>query len=198
MTTLKVNEIFYSLQGEGARSGEASIFIRLSGCNQSCKFCDTDWKAERKMSLQDIVKEIEQYRCKWIVWTGGEPTLQLTDFIIDYFHASGYQQAIETNGTNYISEKIDYVVCSPKEGIDYHQLNLISQKRKIDEFRLVFPFVINPHLLPLSTIKYISPLFDGNVNYKINKENVEDAVRFCMDNSEYRLSIQIHKLLNFR
>jgi len=82
---LKIKEIFYSLQGEGQRAGEASIFIRLAGCNLNCLFCDTDWSGGYKLSILQIEKEINKFPCRWIVWTGGEPTLQLTDEIISYF-----------------------------------------------------------------------------------------------------------------
>jgi len=76
---MKVNDIFYSIQGEGGRSGEASIFIRLSDCNRNCWFCDTDWEKGKEMTLPEILKQIKPYKSRWIVWTGGEPTLQLTN-----------------------------------------------------------------------------------------------------------------------
>ena len=96
---LKVNEIFYSLQGEGGRQGEASIFIRLTGCNLACDFCDTDFEDGKEMSLNEILTIIQAYPCRWIIWTGGEPTLQLTDKVLVFFRREGYLQAIESNGT---------------------------------------------------------------------------------------------------
>ena len=111
---MMVKDIFYSIQGEGARSGEASIFIRLSGCNLNCPFCDTDYTGGVDMSLDEIYNAIKDYSCDWIVWTGGEPTLQLTEDIIEYFKLNGFKQAIESNGTKPIPKGIDYIVASPK------------------------------------------------------------------------------------
>jgi 7-carboxy-7-deazaguanine synthase len=115
---LNVNEIFYSLQGEGGRTGQASIFIRLAKCNLACSFCDTDFERGVKMSLEEVLKEIEQYNCKWIIWTGGEPALQLNDKIVAFFKERGYLQAIETNGTKRIPSGIDYITCSPKQNFE--------------------------------------------------------------------------------
>ncbi|HBG79980.1 MAG TPA: radical SAM protein, partial [Porphyromonadaceae bacterium] len=97
--SLIINEIFYSLQGEGGRTGEASVFIRLSKCNLACSFCDTDFKSGKSMALDEIYAEISSYPCRWIIWTGGEPTLQLNEEIVAFFKDKGYRQAIETNGT---------------------------------------------------------------------------------------------------
>lgn len=112
---LTVNEIFYSLQGEGARVGQPSIFIRLSKCNLACSFCDTDFEFGRDMTIEEILDEIGLFGCDWIVWTGGEPTLQLTDEIVAAFKQNGYKQAIETNGTRRVPAGIDYITCSPKQ-----------------------------------------------------------------------------------
>jgi len=114
---LVVNEIFYSLQGEGGRLGEASIFIRLTKCNLACDFCDTDFENGQEMSVEEIYDAIKQYPCRWVVWTGGEPTIQLNDDCLTFFKKSGYKQAIETNGTRAVSSLIDYISCSPKTSI---------------------------------------------------------------------------------
>ena len=130
--SLIVNEIFYSLQGEGARVGEASIFIRLSKCNLACEFCDTEFESGKEMSIEAILKTIEQYPSKWIIWTGGEPTLQLRDEHLKPFKEKGYMLAIETNGTRAVPSLIDYIACSPK-------VNYTAIKNKIpcvDEIRI--------------------------------------------------------------
>src|SRR3990167_4420238 len=95
-TRLKVNEIFYSLQGEGARVGKPSIFIRLADCDMTCGFCDTQFTGGKDMTLKEIVTYIKQFPCEEIVWTGGEPALQLTDTITRIIHYQGYYQCIET------------------------------------------------------------------------------------------------------
>src|SRR5690554_8205479 len=92
---LNVNEIFYSLQGEGGRTGQASIFIRLAKCNLACSFCDTDFERGVKMTMEQTLEEIDKYNCKWIIWTGGEPALQLTDEIVTFFKEKGYLRSEE-------------------------------------------------------------------------------------------------------
>ena len=110
-----INEIFYSLQGEGVHMGKPSIFIRLSKCNLRCSFCDTEFDSGHEMSLEAIHEAIKQWPSRRIIWTGGEPTLQLTDEVVAYFKALGYHQSIETNGTRRPPRGLDYITCSPKK-----------------------------------------------------------------------------------
>ena len=125
--SLKINEIFYSLQGEGNRAGEPSIFIRLQGCSaknaclKSGIECDTEFESGKEMNLVAIEDYIgarlyntirHDYRVKnnmWIVWTGGEPCDQLTEEIVEYFTDLGYKQAIETSGIKTPPKNLDYI-----------------------------------------------------------------------------------------
>lgn len=188
---LRVNEIFYSLQGEGGRTGEPSIFIRLSKCNLSCSFCDTEYETGIKMSIEEVLNHIEQFSCKWIIWTGGEPTLQLTDEVISIFKEKGYKQAIETNGTRRVPNGLDYITCSPKQ--EFHIIkNLIPE---VDELR--FPISVGDalpdiNILPKANKYYLSPIFDDK---KIIPENVEYCIDLTMKNPPWALSIQMHKLI---
>jgi organic radical activating enzyme len=186
MTTLRVNEIFYSIQGEGGNSGRAAIFIRLSGCNMSCSFCDTDFRAYSKLSIADLKKEIKKYPCDFIIWTGGEPTLQLTDKILKEF-SGRYIHAIETNGTRPIPSLINYVSYSPKGEISKSIV-------MVDEVRLpVQKGAPIPELseLPLAKNYYLSPV-------DVLPENIDYCLNYIRNNPQWRLSIQIHKLLNFQ
>jgi len=191
---LDVNEIFYSLQGEGSRQGEASIFIRLTRCNLSCDFCDTDFETGQNMSLEEILSEISPYHCRWIIWTGGEPTLQLTDEVLLFFKSKGYKQAIESNGLKPLSGLLDYTVCSPKGG------NLATVKRinpKVNEIRL--PVKSKDKLpeiqeLPEADYYFLSPVFTSNS--QITAENINYCVELIKENPEWRLSVQLHKLIN--
>ena len=107
MKTYAVNEIFYSLQGEGVRAGEPSLFLRFAGCNLTCKVethgfdCDTEFVSSRKLTADEIVNELRALtpRCKWVILTGGEPGLQVDRELIDRLHDEGFQLAIETNGS---------------------------------------------------------------------------------------------------
>ena len=191
---LNVNEIFYSLQGEGGRTGQASIFIRLAKCNLACSFCDTDFERGVKMSLEDVLKEIEQYNCKWIRWTGGEPALQLNDKIVAFFKERGYLQAIETNGTKRIPSGIDYITCSPKQNFEIVR-ELIPE---VDELR--FPIqkgdpLPDISILPKTNRYLLSPIFD---NDKVIQENVDYCISLIKDNPVWALSLQTHKLIGIR
>jgi 7-carboxy-7-deazaguanine synthase len=191
---LNVNEIFYSLQGEGGRTGQASIFIRLAKCNLTCSFCDTDFERGVKMTLQETLEEIDKYNCKWIIWTGGEPALQLTDEVVTFFKEKGYLQAIETNGTKRIPKGIDYITCSPKQNFELVK-KLIPE---VDELR--FPIQkgdILPDItiLPKTNRYLLSPIFDEN---NIIQENVDYCISLIKENPTWALSLQTHKLIGIR
>lgn len=191
---LNVNEIFYSLQGEGGRTGQASIFIRLAKCNLTCSFCDTDFERSVKMTLEEVLKEIDKFNCKWIIWTGGEPALQLNEEVVSFFKEKGYLQAIETNGTKRLPAGIDYITCSPKQNFELVK-ELIPE---VDELR--FPIQKGDSLpdisvLPKTNRYLLSPIFD---NDKIIKENVDYCISLIKDNPIWALSLQTHKLIGIR
>ena len=188
---LLVNEIFYSLQGEGGRTGKPSIFIRLSKCNLRCSFCDTEFDTGEEMTLEEILNEINQYGCKWIIWTGGEPTLQLTEEVVTFFKDNQFLQAIETNGTRKVPEGIDYITCSPKQNFEKIK-TLIPHTQE-----LRFPIQNGDPLpdisvLPTAENYFLSPIFDAD---KLNKDNMDYCVQMVKENPQWSLSVQLHKLI---
>jgi organic radical activating enzyme len=192
---LKVVEIFNSIQGEGANVGKSATFIRLSNCNKNCSFCDTDWDKGTEMTVEEILTEAQRYSSKMIIWTGGEPTLQLTAEILNEF--KNFYQAIETNGTNPVPYGIDYISCSPKVGINTLNRNFDS----VDEFR--YPVVVGDKIpsvdeLPLATNYFLSPIFVGEEkkHLEINKRNLDYCLLLIQQDPRWRLSVQLHKLLN--
>ena len=202
--SLNVKEIFLSIQGEGARQGELSIFIRLSGCNMNCSFCDTDWSPGKDMSIKEIISEISRYKCTWIVWTGGEPTLQLTDEIIKQFPLK-YLHAIETNGSNPVPDSIDYIACSPKVSNEILNKNF----NYIDELRYAVDILTPEGLenvtklretkindLPDAKHYYLSPVFVAKKKDKISPLNVLSCLGLIKENPIWKLSIQVHKLID--
>tara|TARA_R100001163_G_scaffold48405_1_gene36386 strand:+ start:1139 stop:1723 length:585 start_codon:yes stop_codon:yes gene_type:complete len=191
MKKLKVNEMFYSLQGEGKRAGEASIFIRLSGCDQACGFCDTEFESGKEMSPVEIEEFIDQWPGKWIVWSGGEPALQLTEDHIRFFKSQGYKQAIETNGNNRVPDGLDWVCCSPKVAEHVVAKNFPNG---VDELRYVRHAnqVGCPEPKVKAKEKYLSPMFDGD---RINQKNLARVMGLILENPEWKLSLQSHKLL---
>ena len=116
----KVNEIFYTLQGEGCHSGIPAVFVRFSGCNLRCPWCDTDFSDYTEMTAEEIVAEalslydIPNERRRMVVLTGGEPSLQVDEALTDALHAAGFYICIETNGTRPLPAGIDWITCSPK------------------------------------------------------------------------------------
>jgi organic radical activating enzyme len=188
--SLNVKEIFYSLQGEGGRQGVASVFIRLTKCNLTCSFCDTDFAVGTEMSLEQIADFIQQFPCKWLVWTGGEPTLQLTEDVLLFFKKKGFLQAIESNGRKKLPAGLDYTVVSPKGNTDYaREINPL-----VDEIRLPvqkgdsIPAIRS---LPVAAYYFLSPVFTDDA--EATKENIAYCVTQIKDRPEWRLSLQIHK-----
>ncbi|HMM02756.1 MULTISPECIES: radical SAM protein [unclassified Dysgonomonas] len=189
---LIVNEIFYSLQGEGGRTGEASVFIRLTKCNLACSFCDTDFADGDEMSVDEILEAISVYPCKWIIWTGGEPTIQLKDEHLAVFREHGYKQAIETNGTRRVPSLIDYITCSPKQ--DYETIK--NRIPFVHEIRMPIQAgdpVPDISIFPQADNYFLSPVFDAD---KINAENVAYCVDLIKQHPQWRLSLQTHKLIH--
>ncbi|HEY6914425.1 MAG TPA: 7-carboxy-7-deazaguanine synthase QueE [Paludibacter sp.] len=192
---LKVVEIFNSIQGEGANVGRSATFIRLSNCNKNCSFCDTDWDKGVEMTIEEVLAEVQKYSSNMIIWTGGEPTLQLTNEILSHFE--NYFQAIETNGTNPVPAEIDYISCSPKVEAEI----LKSNFRSVDEFR--FPVAVGDEIpsiddLPRASNYFLSPIFVGEVKkcLEINRKNLDYCLSVIAREPRWRLSVQLHKLLN--
>jgi organic radical activating enzyme len=189
---LNVNEIFYSLQGEGGRQGEASIFIRLAKCNLKCDFCDTDFENGTGRDVSEILAHIRQFPCRWIVWTGGEPTLQLTDPVLLFFKQEGYRQAIESNGHNRLSDLPDYTVVSPKGNPAYAK----KINSRVNEIRLPLKKgdpVPERNLLPEADYFFLSPVFSDDP--AVTKANIDYCVEQVKRLPHWRLSVQMHKLI---
>ena len=198
--TLLIKEIYCSLQGEGARMGAASIFIRLAGCNLACWFCDTKWSNGIIMSIKEIQKKISKFSCNTIVWTGGEPTLQLTNDILQHFPT--YYHCIETNGTNPVPSLINYIACSPKKDVSVQILHK-NFPNGVNEFRYpvdIFAIDLIPKIdeLPNARHYYLSPVFLGKDKKQICKHTINMCVLYIKNSPKWKLSIQLHKLIDIR
>lgn len=186
---MKINEIFYSIQGEGANVGIPMVFVRLSGCNLSCIYCDTEFESGSEMTTDQILKEIENYPCQWILWTGGEPMQQLTAEIVEKFSAAGYKQAIETNGSRPIPFELDWVTVSPK--VAEHVL-ASNFPQGVDELR--YPWHAQKRSLPSPKVSathlFLSPINDGDA---LNRENLAACISTVKACPQFRLSCQMQK-----
>lgn len=139
---MRVNEIFYSIQGEGKSMGKPAVFVRLSGCNLRCWFCDTKYAFNeyKDMSISEVIREIESFNCDRVVWTGGEPALQINDVLKVVNLLQLYKHEIETNGTIYFPTKyFDVVTVSPKR----NNVNLDVLEKMKNSDNVYFKFVIN-------------------------------------------------------
>ena len=185
----RVNEIFCSLQGEGFWTGTPMVFVRLSGCNLRCPFCDTDHSAFREMTADAIVAQVRACggECRRICLTGGEPALQADDALLSAFHSAGYSVHIETNGTRPLPEGIDWVTLSPKTGGP-----VILEKA--DELKLVLAPGVEPSAwagFP-ATWHFLQPCDQGG------RTNVAEVTAYIHAHPCWRLSLQTHKLLGIR
>ena len=204
----RVNEIFYTLQGEGAHSGIPAVFVRFSGCNLRCPWCDTDFTDCNEMTAEQIVAEVvELYdipneRHKMCVLTGGEPSIQVDKTLIDALHEAGFYISIETNGTRPLPEGIDWITCSPKEGT---KLAL----RKVNEVKVVFTGTYDPevwreqieaeHWL-LQPLRFTGAWLIENIDAGEDdrNDNLDDTVRYILSHPFWRLSVQLHKIVGLR
>lgn len=176
----RINEIFYSLQGEGYHTGIPAVFVRFSGCNLRCPFCDTQHEEGTLMSDEDIVMEVAKYSTQVVILTGGEPGLWIDEKLVDALHHEGKYVCIETNGTCLLPENIDWVTCSPKEGA---KINL----DRIDEVKVVYVGQDVSAYLDLSASRYfLQPC---------SCANTEEVIAYILQHPEWRLSLQTHKLL---
>jgi 7-carboxy-7-deazaguanine synthase len=209
--TWAVKEIFYTLQGEGARAGTAAVFCRFAGCNlwsgreedragAACRFCDTDFVGTggpgggRFDSAALLARAArEAWRAPWpsggrplLVCTGGEPLLQLDAALVRAFHDEGFEVAVETNGTRPLPEGVDWVTVSPKSA---SPLAVASG----DELKLVYPQDGVPpgafEGLPFR--HFLLQPMDGSDRVA----NLSRAARYCLEHPGWRLSIQMHKVV---
>lgn len=197
---MKVNEIFYSLQGEGNFTGTPAIFIRLSGCNLACNFCDTVHINGDFMTEEEIMEEVSKYPARHVVITGGEPTLQLTPSLINKLHAAGKFVQIETNGTIPLKDGldflIDWVTVSPKE--ENPQLNI----QRVDELKVVYDMNRPEHLANMEKIecRYVNAYYlqPCDRDKEFNKLNLASCIKYIMEHPKWKLSLQTHKMLGLR
>jgi len=202
---MKVNEIFYSLAGEGIRTGQATIFVRLSGCHLQCWFCDTRHDTFTEMTEEEIATEVNRYPAEWVTLTGGEPTLQDCDKLIKLLKPK-HKISIETNGTRYVSwlKKLDLVTVSPK--------NLFHPKAHVDGRIWNFPVVEAKFVITRPEDLESVLKFDRNCSLRsptpsaygmlfLQPMNNEPHITtLCVEaikaNPQWRLSLQMHKLIN--
>jgi organic radical activating enzyme len=198
MERYRVNEIFYSLQGEGVRAGTPNLFLRFSRCNLECRVethgfdCDTEFESGRPMTIPEIVAEMRALsaECRWVILTGGEPALQVDPDLIDALHTEGYSLAIETNGSVELPPGIDWITVSPKVAEHAIRQRCAHEVKYVRGYGQAIPktAVAAEHYL-------ISPAFDGA---EVDRRTLDWCIRLCRENPPWRLSVQQHKLWSVR
>jgi 7-carboxy-7-deazaguanine synthase (Cx14CxxC type) len=206
-----VKEIFYTLQGEGARAGRPAVFCRFAGCNlwnglessrkdAVCKFCDTDfigtngtlggkYKTARDLAIIINNQWPKEYEFKYIVLTGGEPLLQVDTKLIDELHKFKFEIAVETNGTIKVPTGIDWICVSPKSNSKILQTSG-------NELKLVYPQLdCNPKSFEMMKFDYfyLQPLDEVG-----NHKNTALTIEYCLKNPKWSLSNQTHKINQIR
>jgi 7-carboxy-7-deazaguanine synthase (Cx14CxxC type) len=210
--TYSVKEIYYTLQGEGAQTGRAAVFLRFAGCNlwsglekdrseATCRFCDTDFVGTDGVNggkFADAPALARAAFAQWpshahgrpyVVCTGGEPLLQLDSAAIEALHDMGFEIGIETNGTLLPPPGIDWICVSPKADSE-------QKLMRGDELKLIFPQDgAPPERFAGQDFKnfFLQPMDNA-----ARIANTEAATAYCLDNPQWRLSLQTHKLIGIR
>lgn len=199
--TFKVNEIFYSVQAEGSNAGRPAVFVRFAGCNLKCPFCDTEHEPFVEMTQEQIEKAVDMLDPSpvtgaraIVVFTGGEPTLQLGAIEDPNGMCWGRYRCMETNGIIPAPTWIEWVTISPKTELSETQL------RRADELKFLFGMFPNEYIINTGELAkfwgtpcFMQPLADKNGHFKVSP-----VLDFIKRNPYWRLSLQFHKLLNIR
>lgn len=196
---IKVKEIFYSLQGEGAHTGVPSVFVRFSDCNLNCSFCDTKHEDGRLMTIDEVIENVNRYpQAEWIILTGGEPTLQLTYEIIALIKKGTNKKiAIETNGTSPVPANIDWVTVSPKVSVIIRNAR-DDEKTEADEIKVVDTGQILESYFCNEWRKETTQFFLQPCWVKDEAEfkaNTLRTVNRVLADPRWRLSAQVHRYL---
>lgn len=203
MKMYRINEIFYSIQGEGLYTGTAAVFIRFSGCNLSCPFCDTEHQPFTRMERKDIIREIDRVcdgiRPALCVLTGGEPTLQVDPDLLETLRKRFKRIAIETNGTRDVISGFDLITISPKDCFVENAALAVQTSGAETECKVVFDGEHNPEQyferVPASHY-YLQPCDTGDPAR--NAEILAAAVQHIKTHPWWRLSLQTQKIINVR
>lgn len=199
---LKINSIFYTIQGEGSFAGTPAIFIRLSDCNLACSFCDTEFLSGKQMTEDEILKETlcSSYSCKFIVLTGGEPSMQDISLLCELLHEKGYYITMETNGMfEPVTNKIDWICLSPKSSFKHIKLKECHDLKFVVKKGDSLPRI--PTGFKVRNV-FISPENETSgekIGLKacsgLSKENLDYCVDLIKENPVWRLNLQTHKII---
>lgn len=179
LTRYKITEIFYSLQGEGFWTGTPAIFVRFSGCNLTCSWCDTNHEPREYLTQDELVQRLQTYSCQRVILTGGEPTLQVSEDLIDALHEHEFFVHVETNGINPPPSNVDWLTVSPKR---YWQM------KQGDELKVIYE--------GQDLEQYTASEFQHYFLQPLSMSNIPETIEKVKQCPNWRLSLQTHKLLD--
>ena len=200
---LRIAEIFYSLQGEGFHAGTPAVFVRGAGCNLACAFCDTDFSLKARRAPREILEEIAQYPARFVVLTGGEPTIQAEGFraLVKLLQQNGYTVTMETNGTSADTLGVDWVTVSPKlsQGCAWvlragDELKLVYEGQDLSFFEASD---FTHYFLQPKEIR-TAPFGAGERDEAATRAEWERTAAAAMARPRWKLSFQLHKVLGLR
>jgi 7-carboxy-7-deazaguanine synthase len=188
---LQVNEIFYSIEGEGLRVGQPTTFVRLARCNLRCRFCDTDFDAYTEMGVDEICTQVQRHPARWVCLTGGEPLGQNIEILARRLRELGYRLHLETNGTlsppAALFDLIEHWTVSPK------RFPVAAGFQRITELKYVVGEVFREDRVQeeLADWVYLQP-------ESSEPRYVEEALEMLTRHPDWVLSCRVHVILGLR
>lgn len=193
MSDLSINDLFWTVQGEGANAGRRALFVRMPFCNLACTWCDTSFNTFKKWTDEEFLNFAQQEKGRFAVITGGEPTMNKhTPRVISLLKGLGFEIAVESNGSFPVPAGIDFVTVSPKRDADYDVHP--DAMSKAHEFKYVvdegFDFKILDRHGDEDWRRYsLSPEFNKM------SEVMPGILQYVKENPKWRISLQTHKWL---
>lgn len=189
-----INDVFWTVQGEGAHSGRAALFVRMPYCNLACSWCDTTFNTHKTWTVEEFAEFAAKTNSRFAVVTGGEPMMHKhTPRVIKWLKALGFEIACETNGTFPICEGIDFVTCSPKRDAEY---DIHPQAmNKVHEFKYVVDQGFDWKILERHNTATPNVRLSLSPEFGRFQESISEILAYISTHPKWRLSLQTHKFI---
>ena len=194
---MKINDLFWTVQGEGANAGRRALFVRMPFCNLTCHWCDTSFNSFDEITEEEFSLVCQAEKARFAVITGGEPSMHKdTPKVASLLSSHGFGVAMETNGMFPIPEGIDWVTVSPKEEGEFNihpdAYEKAGEVKYVVDKTFDFAILKKPSQVPPHSLKYLSPEFNQF------EKNVERILSFIQEFPEWKISLQTHKWMNIK
>lgn len=191
--TLNLNDVFWTIQGEGFHSGRRALFVRMPYCNLSCAWCDTEFNSHKVWTVEEFKAFANQEESRFAVITGGEPMMNKhTKRVIEILKQLNFYIACETNGNFDILEGINFATCSPKSGSKQPYYINPDAEPKISEFKYVVDEQFNFDILKRHTV-YDGRRYSLSPEFNDMEKSLKRIQEFIKENPGWRISLQTHK-----